>query len=427
LAGGEVKRWARAGWLAPLVASLVVPGAAQAHRIAGVVPDLPTGATPSGPVFHALRASRLRYGGGPVLHTNRTHLVFWAPSGSGLGFPAGYEALMARFLADVAADSHRAGSVYGLSGQYRDHTGPAAYASTYGGEVTATDPLPANGCAEPPLTGPPWSRCVTDAQLEQELRHVVSADGLPRTFTDIYFLVLPDGLGSCTDSSSSTCALGGSATGYCGYHSETDDGLLYAVIPYNDVSGHCQSDNPEPNASPADPALSTLSHEHSEVITDPDTYSSWIDPSGEENGDLCITSFGPAVGGSGNRAWNEVIHGGHWYLQEEWSNEDDSCQPRDEADRLTWRIAGHPSAGKPVTFTARAGDPDGAITGYNWTFGDGGVSRRRATSHAYTRAGDYRVTVRAVDSAANWTTQSRTIRVAPAAAHEPRRGAATPR
>ena len=75
---------------------------------------------------------------------------------------------------------------------------------------------------------------------------------------------------------SSSCALGGSATGYCGYHSETANGILYAVIPYNAVPGHCQSSNPRPNASTADPTISTISHEHNETVTDPDG-NAWID------------------------------------------------------------------------------------------------------------------------------------------------------
>ena len=35
------------------------------------------------------------------------------------------------------------------------------------------------------------------------------------------------------------------------------------------LGGHCQSGNPRPNGSTADPGLSTLSHEHNEAVTDP--------------------------------------------------------------------------------------------------------------------------------------------------------------
>ena len=76
------------------------------------------------------------------------------------------------FLSRVAADSHRPGNVYGLSGQYTDSSGPAAYDTRYGGAALATDPLPRNGCAEP-VAAPGWSTCLSDAQLSDELEHVV--------------------------------------------------------------------------------------------------------------------------------------------------------------------------------------------------------------------------------------------------------------
>ncbi len=220
-----------------------------------------------------------------MLHSNRTQLIFWQPAGSGLAFGPGYERLVETFLAQVAADSHRPTNVYGLTGRYPDSDGPAAYHSTYAGAVIDTDRLRRNGCAEPPATGPGWPVCLTDSQLEDEVSHVVAAHRLPGGPTDIYFLLTPDGCGSCLDDQSTECALGGRASGYCGYHSTSPDGLLYAVIPYNAVPGHCQSENPRPNSSTADPAISSISHEHNETITDPDG-DAWIDSSGNEDGDL---------------------------------------------------------------------------------------------------------------------------------------------
>jgi hypothetical protein len=330
--------------------------------------------------------------------------------------------LIEQFLAQVAADSHKPTNVYGLSGQYTDSNGPAAYASTYAGAVTDTDSLPPNGCAEP-STGPPnWTVCLTDSQLQDEIEHVVSTNALPRGATDIYILVLPNGFGNCTDSSSTSCALGGTTSGYCGYHSQTEQtGLLYVVVPYNAVPGHCQSGNPRPNGSTADPAISTISHEHNETITDPQTYNSWIDPNGNEDGDLCITAFGPALGGTGDSAYDEVIGGGHYYLQEEWSNEDNSCQPRDENDWVYFAVPTRLSAGRTLSFGAHGADRDGHIVSYLWSFGDGAGSHRRLALHAFARPGIYKVTLRVADSAANWASIVRTIRIAPAAAREPRR------
>jgi len=236
---------------------------------------------------------------------------------------------------------------------------------------------------------------------------VITANGLPRTNRDVYFLVTPNGLGSCTDASSMSCALGGSATGYCGYHSETPDGITYAVIPYNAVPDHCQSNNPRPNSSTADPTISTISHEHNEMVTDPNG-NAWIDGRGDEDGDLCLTNFGPALSGAGATAWNESIHGGHFFLQEEWSNADSSCQPRAQPDTLSVAAIRHPHG---VSFAAHGSDPEGRFVSFEWFFGDGRATFGRHVSHTFRIPGIYHVTVRSTDNWGNWTFAARTVRV----------------
>jgi len=413
--------------LAWLLAAFACQGAisepAQAKIIFGVVPDLPSTQFQPRSLTRAAQASarparRIPYGGGPVLHSNRTHLIFWAPARSGLRFPARYESLIERFLARVAADSRKPSNVYGSSGQYTDSGGPAAYDSSYRGALVANDSLPANGCQESPA-GPGWDVCLTDEQLHREIEHVVAADRLPSGPTDIYFLLTPEGFGSCTDSSSAACALGG-ATGYCGYHSvtptrPTGTSLLYAVIPYSAVPGHCQSESPRPNASTADRAISSLSHEHNETVTDP-FGDAWSDSSGNEIGDLCTTDFGSRLGGSGARAFNEVIDGGHYFLQEEWSNADRGCAARAKAasvsfsSRRTTRVR-HDRVS--VSFYARARDADGVIVNYEWFFGDRSREhvRGRQVSHTFSRAGAYRVVLRTTDSWGNYGFAVRLIRV----------------
>jgi PKD domain len=355
-------------------------------------------------------AANLPYGGGPVLHWNRTHVIFWQPAGSGLTFDPGYQSLIVTFLRNVAAASHSQSSVYGLTGQYQDGSGRATYASVFGGSVLDSDPLPPNGCQEPSATGPGWTVCLTDAQLQREIEHVIRANRMATGGNDIYFLVTPNGFGDCSDSSSTSCALGGDANGYCGYHSQTSDGLvLYAVIPYNAVPGHCQSDNPRPNNSSADPALSTISHEQDETITDP-AGNAWIDPdTGEEMADLCLSTFGPAIGGTGAAAWNEDINGGHYYLQEQWSNADGACEPRAKPDSLAFSTA--PVAGPRggLAFTARAHAGHGSIVSYQWFFGDRGSGHGRRATHRFGRPGSYRVVLRTTDSWGNWTFYARTV------------------
>ena len=355
---------------------------------------------------------KLVYHGGPVLHANRTHLVLWQPAASGLSFDPGYAALSEKFMGDVAAASHHASNLFGLSGQYTDYTHqPAAYASRYGGTVLDTDRLPANGCVEPPVAGPGWTVCLTDQQLQAELEHVVRSHRLPTGRDDVYFLLTPRGFGSCLGTTpTSGCALGGKVNGYCGYHSVTSDGLLhYAVIPFNAVPGHCQSSNPRPNHSTADPALSTISHELSEIITDPNG-DAWSANSGKENGDLCDTAYGRRLGGSGAGVYDEVIHGGHYYLQEEWSNAGGDCAPRARPDRASFSVRRRLARTHTVRLQAAASDPQGRIVSYRWSFGDGTTGSGRAVSHRYARGGSYTVRLRVTDSWRNWRFYTLTVR-----------------
>jgi hypothetical protein len=387
------------------------PAVAQIKHIAGIERDVPTATqTQLQGRIASIRHANLPYGGGPVLHSNRTHVIFWAPADSDLAFDPGYQSLIETFLIDVAADSHRTTNVYSLSGQYTDGSGPAAYDSTYGGSVTATDPLPANGCTEPAMTGPGWTVCLTDSQLEAEIEHVIEVNHLPTESRDVYFLVTPNGLGSCTDASSSSCALGGSVSGYCGYHSQTPNGITYAVIPYNAVAQHCQSNNPRPNSSTADPAISTISHEHNEMVTDPDG-NAWIDARGDEEADLCLTEFGRSLGPRGATAWNETIHGGRFFLQEEWSNADSGCEPRAQPDAISFASGPVPGRGRSVAFTARGWDPEGQLVSFAWFFGDGRGGFGRMVAHTFQIPGTYRVKVRSTDSWGNWASASRTIRI----------------
>ncbi len=389
-------------------AAALAPAAARAQSFAGAVPDIPSRGHPRA----IAQTANLPYGGGPVLHWNRTEVIFWAPSGSGLTFDAGYQSLIERFLADVAADSRMPTNVYGLSGQYRDSLGPAAYVSSYRGTVVDSDPLPANGCREPPAPpaggGPGWQYCLTAQQLEAEVTHVLAADHLPRRLNDIYFLVMPDGLGSCEFQGPSRCALGGDANaGYCGYHATTVDDVPYAVIPYNAVPGHCQSGNPRPNSSPADPALSTISHEHNESVTDP-LGNAWVDGSGQEEADLCVTHFGAAVGGSGAGAFDEVIHGDHYYLQEEWSDAAGSCQARAKGDAISFSTV---SRGRRISLTAHVIRAEGRVGSFQWFFGDRARGRHRRVRHTFKRPGSYRVVLRVTDSWGNWAFYARKLTI----------------
>jgi hypothetical protein len=57
-----------------------------------------------------------------------------------------------------------------------------------------------------------------------------------------------------------------------------------------------------------------------------------------------------------------------------------------------------PQAGEPVIFAGVAADPDGAVQGITWTFGDGTVSSEISPRHAFPTAGSFTVTLTATDN-----------------------------
>lgn len=59
----------------------------------------------------------------------------------------------------------------------------------------------------------------------------------------------------------------------------------------------------------------------------------------------------------------------------------------------------NPVIGEPVTFSAKdvSYDPDGIITKWQWEFGDGVEETGETTTHIYSSANDYVVTLRVVD------------------------------
>ncbi len=363
------------------------------------------------------------YLGGPVMHSERVHLIFWQPAGSGLAFDAGYEQQLETFIARVAADSHSTGSLFGLIGQYRDGGGPATYQASYAGAIVDTSALPTgpgSTCREPlppPLgTGPPgWNACVSDNGIESELQSLISARRLASGLRDMYIVLTPKGLGSCFETGPSECALGGTASsstpGYCGYHSDIGNPLiLYAVIPYNAVPGHCQSDNPRPNGSTADPTISTVGHEFTEIATDP-LGDAWSE-AGQEIADLCLTSFGPALGGSGGAsAYDAIVAGGHYYLQELWSEHTHGCAGAPKPDYVSISAPRRGAAGRRLTLTASARDPQGRVVRYRWSFGDGHSGAARVATHTFRKAGRYALTLRITDSWGNWAYASRRITI----------------
>jgi hypothetical protein len=383
----------------PASAEQASASAPRPHRLLGALPHAAPAPRTS---IRALPAApgNLLYGGGPVLHSNVTYAIFWDPAGK---LTASYRSTITKYFADVASDSGKTSNPYGVTAQYTDATGPAAYASTFGGAVIDTTPYP-SGC--PIASG--YTACFNDSQLAAEVRAVVGAQKWPTGLKPIFFVFTPGGVNSCFDSAGTSCA----SNSFCGYHSDTTlagQAVLYADQPYGDISG-CTA-HQYPNGNPADATLDTVSHEHNEVITDP-LGNAWADASGNENGDKCSHQFAAALGDPAGGWFNQVINNSHYYVQQEWSNAAGGCVQRAGAQAIFTSSPSPARPGSPVAFDASASmGVNGLASGQSWSFGDGATASGAATTHTYSAPGLYTATLTVSDGAGGSATSTATILV----------------
>ena len=246
-----------------------------------------------------------------------------------LTFDPTYQTLINRYFTDVEAASaaHATDNVYSTDTQYYSNPGMVSiqYASTFGGSYVAHDPLPANGCADGVDTF-----CLTDQQLQDEIQNALTTKGWHGSPTNVFFLMTPNGVGSCEFAGPASNANPCSTNFFCAYHSDFVNGsgedVIYANEPYEGGTVGCSDPLTQgfPNDVDADTTINTISHEHNEAITDP-LGNAWYsnDANQDENGDLCAFSFGTQLGGTpGVDSWNQVINGHNYELQEEFSNRD---------------------------------------------------------------------------------------------------------
>jgi PKD repeat protein len=422
-----------------------------------------------------------------------------APALAADTFSSGYTAAVERFLTDVDAAGHQLPSpasdnVYSVTAQYgkssTDNGTPTAMVpqsfATSADAITLGDPFPADasngngaGCLAPASvpepSDPPYTSCLTDAQIRAKLGTVIAAKHLPDDLTAVYYVLLGAGVDVCAGSgperSGNPCA----DTDFCSYHSSfTAQGAIaptvYAVIPWPDVSG-CRSEQ-APNGSggsddPGDDAANVISHEANEAITDP-LGTGWYASKGLEVADICArataaqsTIFGPGLGVPGTE-YNQTVNSNHYWLQEEYSLVDAGepsasrkCEqrPGGEANQqpanvvepgllyhggavlgahtayaVFWdpaRTGQNPGAGfvsstsaahigQPVSFTAtETTDPQGLALSYSWSFGDGAATTtaQPSASHAYAIAGAHVVTLTVSDADGHWASSSQTITI----------------
>lgn len=403
---------------------------------------------------------QLLYFGGPVMHSNTTHVIYWDPNKE---FKPTTTGIINTFFTNVAHDSGLANNVFAVDAQYTDATGHAAYSSTFGGARVDEDPYPTSGCTVPAEgdQGPPYTKCLMDEQLQEELGTFITSNKLPAGPNQLYFLLLPHKVVTCFPEEECSNNV------FCAYHSYIEPGeaneIIYADIPFSLVDSEqkaftikdakgCQFDGnagiQQPNLDNeggentetrfADVALKYISHEYSEAITDPlvGEETAWVDNSTfhQENGDKCNSApnkagetglgidakaFLPTLGGTalGENLFNQSISTGSYYLQSEWDNAAKACVMKPLALGAGSFTPPSGVAGSPVGFAGSATDPYGDPEP-SWDFGDGSTGAGASVSHTYAVAGDYTVTMTPKDAltGSSGTPVNHTVTITPPAA-----------
>ena len=375
---------------------------------------------------------------GPVMLSNTTHLILWAPSG--YTYPSGYVSLVERFLADEAHDSGDPTNTVSVDTQYYQGSGGSkqyiAYNSTFAGSQSDTDAFPTDESKCKNLQGTA-STCVTEKQEIEEVDSFVHSKGDARGVDNLYFVLLPEGVQTCFNNYSDCGPYGGGepnekkeVSEYCAYHNTFSSGYsggettIWANMPYDAAENgdpfYCP--NSHPNNNNADDTIDVLSHEMNEAITDPQI-NAWYDnetTNGGEIGDQCNFDYGTTIGETASGSYDELINGHPYSVQRLWSNASPGCVMNYGAVAPAASFTDTPPVapvGGTVKFNAtgsHSNDKGGSIVGYSWKFGDGGTGSGATPTHSYGAPGNYTVELTVTDSADYTSTTSHTVTVASA-------------
>lgn len=259
-----------AGALATTLALALGAGASPAGAVLIPNPQTSPGAVPQWAVMPMMTGNQsapagaqaqMSSHGGPVLGATNVTVIYWDPTSPPGDWPINYppttKQLTAKFLNDLATDSHMLDSPFSVNGQYisggnaAGNTAgtPGGYEMNFAGMYTdQIDPYPAmgqpNDCHDQDTTYP-TDVCLTDAQIQAALQSYITAYALPVGPTNIYLMMTPPDVTTCLDSTSTQCSDPINRTnivgnqdvsgGYCGYHSVIGSGsteILYGQIPW---------------------------------------------------------------------------------------------------------------------------------------------------------------------------------------------------
>ena len=202
-------------------------------------------------------------GAGPVIEGSNVYLIYWDPASK---YHGDWQQLINGFVKGLEAESGSRERVFSVDAQYTDAEGAAAkYKIAYRGSYTDPYPYPTVGnCTDPhkltpePVHGIAPLTCLTDAQIQAELKRFIAEHKLPTGLHTVFYMLTPPGATVCLSESETpgrcsdfkaTLAEEKQETplltnesylaSFCSYHSSyetapkpSEKTVLYGVIPW---------------------------------------------------------------------------------------------------------------------------------------------------------------------------------------------------
>jgi hypothetical protein len=168
------------------------------------------------------------------------------------------------------------------------------------------------------------SACLTDAAVQQEINRVIQQQHGARGLRNLWYVFLPPGVDECI--SANVCG----TNDFLGYHGISDLGhgpAIYAITIDPSIEGPVSHGDPE-GFPDAESAIDVASHEANEAQSDPKGLG-YMDPNGFEIGDKCQSTYNKTLGHAGphNSAYNQVINGHNYLIQDMWANNNNNGKP----------------------------------------------------------------------------------------------------
>jgi len=192
--------------------------------------------------------------GHAVVKSSNVYAIYWDPTR--YFYHGDWQHVIDEFFSNVGSESGKLSNVFAVDTQYVDKENHrSGYKITFRGAYTDTDPYPTRSCTDPePLAPPNAVTCVTDTQIQEELKSFIAQHTLQTGMNAVFYVLTPPGVTVCLDNGGPSGRCSDYQTSgelkvteehfkrsFCSYHSainptESIEGdastVLYAVVPW---------------------------------------------------------------------------------------------------------------------------------------------------------------------------------------------------